>query len=364
MSAPVKLLLVDDTRANLTALLAVLDVLGHELVTASSGEETLELCASQDFAVILMDVQLPGLDGFETTKRIRASNRNQHVPIVFMSAIHDSLDYAQRGFDLGAIDYIAKPFDMTLLRAKVRALVELHVRGEQLKEQQVIIQREATKDLFIGILGHDLRGPLSAITMAAQLLLEAEDMPPQHLRTLARINNSTQRMKKLIDDVTDFTRGKLGGGIPVVLAEANMREICAALVDELQLANAQRVITLETHGQVTGMWDLPRVAQAVQNLVGNAVKHAKGDVEVRVYGKSDEVLLEVHNLGPPIPADAMERLFEPFYRGDKKGQAGLGLGLYIVKEIAVAHGAKVSVTSTEGEGTTFRIVWPKMKSQH
>jgi signal transduction histidine kinase len=372
----VSLLLVDDTRLNLALLTAVLEPLGHRLVTAMTGEKALELAQREEFAAILMDVQLPGIDGFEATRRLRAELRTQQVPIVFMSAVHGDIEYMQRGMDLGAIDYIAKPFEPTLLRAKIRAFVELYLRGERIKRQQEIIrakeraalearaqaavasEREHMKDMFIGILSHDLRNPLSSIVMAARLLLEAEDIPSHHLRSIARIANSGARMSKLIDDVSDFTRGRLGGGIPVHPGRADLVEICRAAIDELTPLFPGRPLSFETIGDCAGEWDRERIAQVVSNLVSNALRHSDAAVSVRVSGEADTVVLEVRNGGAPIAEEDMGKLFEPFHRGMHKG-GGLGLGLYIVKEIVRAHGATISVSSTATDGTSFRVLWPR-----
>ena len=372
----VNLLLVEDTRLNMVLLQGVLEPLGHRLVCATTGEEALEFAAKEDFAAILMDVQLPGIDGYEATRRLRAEPRTAQVPIVFMSAIYDRVDQIQRGMDLGAIDYIPKPFEPILLRAKIRAFVELYLRGERIKRQSEIIrvkdrataearamaalakEREHTKDLFIGVLTHDLRNPLSSIVMASRLLMEAEDVPAHHLRTIARIASSGARMGKLIDDIGDFARGRLGGGIPVNPEALDLAEICRTTVSELELVFPGRTIAIENSGSCSGSWDKGRVAQVVSNLVSNALRHSKEAVTVRIEGRGDEVELAVKNGGAPIAVDDLPRLFEPFHRGAKHG-GGLGLGLFIVKEIVRAHGATISVSSTESEGTRFVVLWPR-----
>jgi two-component system sensor histidine kinase/response regulator len=374
--SPVSLLLVEDTRLNMALLITVLEPLGHSLVCASSGEEALALAATEDFAAILMDVQLPGIDGYETTRRLRAQPRSAQVPIVFMSAIYDRAEEIQRGMDAGAIDFIPKPFEPALLRAKIRAFVELYLRGERIKQQSEIIrakdhaateaktlaalakEREHTKDLFIGVLTHDLRNPLSSIVMASRLLMEAEDIPAHHLRTIARIASSGARMGKLIDDIGDFAQGHLGGGIPVNPEAGDLGDISHSTVSELELVFPGRTIAVQCSGNCGGNWDKGRVAQVISNLVSNALRNSKEAVSVHLDGSGDHVALTVHNTGEPIPVLDLPRLFEPFHRGIKHG-GGLGLGLFIVKEIVKAHGATISVSSTQTDGTRFLVLWPR-----
>jgi signal transduction histidine kinase len=373
---PASILVVDDNPANLVALVAVLDRLGNRVVQASSGAQAIRLVEQEEFAVILLDVQMPIMDGFQTLLRLSQLPNGRHVPVIFMTALHQDMSAAQRGYAAGAIDYIIKPFDPDLLRAKVNSLVLLYRRGAELKRRAEIIavkeieagrlQADASradevnrlKDRFIGILGHDLRNPLTAITNSAHLLLRAPELADKHRNSAARILRSSERMAQMIRDVLDFTRGQLGGGIPVDPTPCNLAEICHRVVDETKAVHPQREIVLSTSGDLTAQWDAPRLEQVVSNLVVNAVHHGQGQIRVDVIGESTQITLRVRNGGPPIPADQLPTLFEAFGKGPNgRRTEGLGLGLYIVKEIVRAHGGTVQVTSTSDEGTTVACVW-------
>jgi signal transduction histidine kinase len=376
---PASILIVDDNAANLTALTAVLDALGHRVVKASSGEEALRRVMDEEFAVILIDVQMPGLDGFQTVSLLREHPRARNTPTVFLSAYHQDAVAARRGYAAGAIDYIIKPFDPDLLRAKTQALVSLYRRGAELKRRADIIHQkemeaaraqaevaraeESTrlKDKYIGILGHDLRNPLSAISNSAHLLLRAGDLPERHRKTATRILRASDRMGNMIRDVLDFTRGHLGGGIPVEPTTGDLADICHRVVDETKAVHPEREIVFAARGDLHGTWDRARLEQVVSNLVGNAVRHGEGRIVVEAVGEESEIVLRVQNGGPPIPAAQLPTIFEPFKRGPEtmRGSEGLGLGLYIVREIVRAHGGTVQVRSSAHEGTTFACVWAR-----
>lgn len=222
------------------------------------------------------------------------------------------------------------------------------------------VRVELAREQFIGILGHDLRNPLTAIQMAVEVL---GDLPDPYAPVVARAARSAQRIEAMIRDLLDFARGRLAGGIPIAPRPCDLRVICDAVVQEMQQAHPARAIRFEGAGDLRGDWDPDRVEQVVSNLVGNAVTHGIGSV--RVTGRDDgaEVVTTVHNQGPAIPAAVIPILFEPFKRAaadaDGATSQGLGLGLYIASEIVHAHGAAISVASKEGEGTTFTIRWPR-----
>ena len=373
---PASILVVDDNPANLLALDAVLDRLGHRVVQALSGRVACERVEREEFAVILLDVQMPIMDGFQTLERLNQLPNGRNTPVIFMTALHQDMTAAHRGYAAGAIDYIIKPFDPDLLRAKVNSLVSLYRRGAELKRRAEIIalkeieaaraQAEVSradeasrlKDRYIGILGHDLRNPLTAITNSAHLLLRSSELNDRHRNSAARILRASERMAQMIRDVLDFTRGQLGGGIPVEPTPTSLAEICHRVVDETKAVNPQREIVLATQGDLNGEWDAPRLEQVVSNLVANAVHHGQGQILVEAVGEQSQIILRVHNGGPPIPADELPTLFEAFSTSRKGRRTdGLGLGLYIVKEIVRAHGGTVQVASTPEEGTTVACVW-------
>jgi two-component system sensor histidine kinase/response regulator len=350
-----KILIVDDNANNLMALEAVLGQLDRPVVCASSGEEALKHVLSSQFAVILLDVKMQGMDGFETAALIRTRDRSREIPIIFLTGYDDAFREAPRAYDVGAFDYITKPYNADILRHKVAAFVRLFEQAEQLLEAQ---EGARLRDVFVGVLGHDLRNPVGAISMAAVLLNRAQDIPERHRGTIARISRSAQRMDRLIGDVLDFTRGQLAGGIPIAPEEVKLDEICQELVDELHAIHPHHPILIETQGNPAGYWDAGRLSQAVSNLLANAVQHgARDSVRVLVDGTDEAtVRLSVSNSGL-IPPEVLPRLFEPFRRGSSHA-TGLGLGLYIVREIIRAHAGQIHARSN-GDRTEFVAALPR-----
>lgn len=355
-----EILIVDDHPGNLLALDATLSPLGRTIVHADSGEAALKALLVRKFAVVLLDVQMRELDGFQTAALIRGRRSTKNLPIIFLTAYDAEFRQARRAYDLGAFDYIVKPFDPEILRHKVAAFVRLYEQEAQLLEAS---ESARIRDVFIGILGHDLRNPLGTIQMATTLLERAAtEIPERHAKNVARISRAAKRMEQLIEDVLDFTRGQLGGGIPVNRNSANLGAICQHIVEESQTANPRRQILLTTEGDLSGSWDAARLAQVVSNLVGNAVRHgAKDPVRVAAIGAAQDVRVSVSNPGF-ISEKIVARLFEPFRRGDDSS-AGLGLGLYIVREIIRAHGGQVEVQNDrERCETVFSFVLPRVDS--
>lgn len=353
-------LVVDDHPANILALESVLSPLPFRIVTAGSGVEALRLAKCEEFVLVLMDVHMPGLDGYQTVDLLRRMEGCREAAIVFLTAVHQLPEYAKRGYALGAVDYITKPFDPEVLRAKVSTLVSLYTRGRR-EERAHREELDRLKDLFLGAVGHDLRNPLNCIVMASRMMRMGQPCSVENHRSLIeRIDRSARRMNEIIDDVLDLARGKFASGMPLKLADTDLATVCRTVVAELRALHPGRVVDVNVFGDARGRWDANRLARVVSNLVGNALKHTREPrVEVRIEGTDAEVIVSVHNGGPAIAQDVVPRLFEPFRRGNT-GAEGLGLGLYIVREIARAHGGGVLVTSTAEEGTTFSVTLPRV----
>ncbi|MCY1018854.1 PAS domain-containing protein [Pyxidicoccus sp. MSG2] len=238
---------------------------------------------------------------------------------------------------------------------------------EHKQSEAALRQAVDFREQLLAVLGHDLRNPLNAISASAFQLSRAEALGAPERRAVDRIRKATARMGRMINDILDFARSRLGGGIPVARQRMNMAEACQAALEELQVSQPERQLHFEAHGDTWGDWDPDRVSQVLGNLVSNAIQHGLNEAPVRtcVRGEPDEVVLEVHNLGEPIPAELMARIFDPFktYLGPPdtaKQKRSLGLGLYIVSQIAGVHGGSVEVRSTAQDGTTFTVHWPRV----
>jgi signal transduction histidine kinase len=236
---------------------------------------------------------------------------------------------------------------------------ELSAREEREKERGRMVELQQQ---LMGIVGHDLRGPLTAIMTGAQLLSRTKEIPEARRPAVQRILSSARRMERLIRDLLDFTRVRLGSGIPVSRRWVDLATVCHKVADEIQMQQPAQVVDIQFDGDLGGQWDSDRLAQVVQNLLANAVRHGgqAGPVTLRARANGTGVVLEVHNGGAPIPSDVRTHLFEPFHPGGNGRQGGsVGLGLFIVKSIVEAHQGTVEVRSEEGEGTTFRVWLPK-----
>ena len=216
----------------------------------------------------------------------------------------------------------------------------------------------------MGVVGHDLRTPLSAIAMGAQLMARRGGLAPEQVRTLARIQHSAERSTYIIRDLLDYSRSRRGLALAIQTQWTSVAEVCERAVLEIREVHRNIAITTSHEGDTTLVADAPRIAQVVSNLVGNAVQHGRrAAVHVSSRGTPDEVVIEVHNDGPPIPPAVLPVIFEPFHRdvadaaGARTGSAGLGL--FIVREIVRAHGGNVEVRSSAEQGTTFTVHLPR-----
>jgi len=355
VQVPQKILLVDDIDDNLLALEALLRQDGIELLKAQSGETALELLLLHDVALALVDVQMPVMDGFELAELMRGSERTRHVPIIFVTAGTRETSRIFQGYDAGAVDFLFKPIEPRILRHKVHVFLELH------RQRQILRDTLRLNEELVAVVGHDLRSPLGAILMTADLLDESRD--PLARQAAALLRSSGSRMRQIIDEIFDLSRARLAGGIPVKPRPVDVVPLTRKVISELQTTHPTRKIEFCSEGDTRGDWDGARLEQVGSNLIGNALRHGAPDtaVEIAIDGTTPErVVLSVHNEGL-IPPELLRRLFEPFQqRGDQRTRAeGLGLGLYIVQQIAFAHGGDVTVDSTAARGTTFHVTLPR-----
>jgi PAS domain S-box-containing protein len=234
---------------------------------------------------------------------------------------------------------------------------------ERKRAETELRQTAEFRERFLGIVSHDLRNPLNAILLSVKALMRSDDVVRHHLKNVRRIATSAERMERMIADLLDFTRGRLGNGIPITPRPTQLRYLCQHVLEELEAGNPQRELRLRTEGDLfQGEWDPDRLAQLLGNLGKNALDYSPADspVDFVLRDEGDSVCVEVHNQGVPIPAQLLPRIFEPFKRGSEGQHAmsGLGLGLFIVQQIARAHGGRVEVRSTRAEGTTFSVRLP------
>jgi signal transduction histidine kinase len=367
MPDPIKVLLVDDVQENLVALSALLRAPGLEVFEARSGTDALELLLVHDFALAIVDVQMPEMNGFELAELMRGAERSRRVPIIFVTAgTRDQLRVFE-GYESGAVDFLFKPIDARILRHKASVFFELHRQRQQLAQEIVERDRLVTQlsetlrlnEMFYAALGHDLRNPLSAIVTGATLLAHAGD--DKAASVAGRILTSASRIGTMIDQLLDLARARLAGGIPLSPAHVNLQVLAEKVIAE-HPSGDRPPIAFEALGDLQGTWDGSRLAQALSNLVSNALQHgtAERQVTIRIDGRNPDVVIAVSNAGV-IDAAILPHLFEPFRSGraGSRRSEGLGLGLYIVEQVVKGHHGTVHVRSTEADGTTIELRLPR-----
>lgn len=225
---------------------------------------------------------------------------------------------------------------------------------------------DQSKEMFLAILGHDLRTPLGAVSMSSQFMLDTGELKEPHLTLTTRILRSARRMNRMVGDLLDFTRSRLGSGVPIVRGKMDLARVTRDAVEEVSAAQPESVLQVSTSGELQGAWDCARISQVLSNLLANAVQHGtpRTPISVTARGEAEDVVLSVHNSGPAIPTADIRDLFNPLKHLKSNGTAArgngsLGLGLYIAERIVTAHGGTIEVSSTGGAGTSFTVRLPR-----
>ncbi|HEY4241590.1 MAG TPA: response regulator [Kofleriaceae bacterium] len=389
------ILVVDDNQTNLVAIEAALSPLGRKLVLASSGVEALGKLLQQDFALIVLDVAMPGMDGFETARMIRSRDRNRATPIIFVTGMAWQDDEVLRGYELGAFDFLMKPVRPEVLRAKAGVFVtlqertyELQQKAEELRltqrrahERELLAQRrrfeaevmerqmaqlaetDRRKDEFLAILAHELRNPLQPLQTAVEVLEHDPDRPvPERIRKI--VQRQVHHISRLVDDLLDvarFTAGKL----ELRRQPVQLSDVIEESITTTATVVAQRKHQLVKHAGPPAIvhGDATRLVQCVSNLINNAAKYTNpGGVITVEWGAEDHgAVIRVIDNGKGISQDLLPRIFDMFVqeRVTPDGAGGLGLGLGLVRRLVELHGGVVSARSSgEGLGSAFEIILP------
>ncbi|HEY5798846.1 MAG TPA: HAMP domain-containing sensor histidine kinase, partial [Burkholderiaceae bacterium] len=225
-----------------------------------------------------------------------------------------------------------------------------------------------SQNMFLAILGHDLRNPLGTVTTGATFIMRASEIPPKYVLAATRIFNSGQRMSKLINDLIDFTRTHLGSGLPVKPRKADLAEVCMNVIDEMRTLHAERVIAFDVIGKADAVVDDDRISQVLSNLIGNAIQHGdkRSPIVVQLCATLDDVVITVNNRGDTIDNNTLAGIFEPLVRmnrpsaSESNRDTSLGIGLFIAREIVAAHRGRISAESDDSTGTTFTVTLPRL----
>lgn len=387
---PSKILIVDDLPENLQALEALLRHDQRVIHQASSGDAALALLLEHEFALAILDVQMPGMNGFELAEVMRSTSRTRHIPIVFVSAAGRELDYAFKGYENGAVDFLYKPIDPGAVRSKVAVFVALDQQRRETRRQMLALERSRQeqetllrelnqtqqelqrslkmRDEFMSLVAHELRTPLNTLFLETQMRSlqikrgNAAAFAPQQMEAMVqRDERQIKSMIRLIDDMLDVSRMR-SGKLSIRPTQVQLMSLLERVVSDLSLqaATTGSSLTLQPHDPVSGCWDEFRVEQVIVNLLTNALRYGGGQpVQVSVEQVGECVRIDVRDGGKGIAPGDLERIFEPYERGARNGEPkGLGLGLYISRQLAISHSGELRVTSNPGEGSTFSLMLP------
>jgi two-component system sensor histidine kinase/response regulator len=360
-----KILLVDDRPENLVALEAALRPLGQHLVSAQSGEEALRCLLTTEFAVILLDVQMPGMDGFETAAHIKERERSRHIPIIFLTAISRELHQQLRGYEVGAVDYIAKPFDPWVLRSKVAVFVELYEKSRRVQEQaEQLTRSNAELEQFAEIVSHDLRNPLVSVVGYLQMLADESTGPigAEAKEFVGRALRAAESMGTLIDDLLGYAlAGRAVGPMRATDSGQAVERAVSNLHAEIKTAAAK----ISAEGLPVVRADSSQLTRLFQNLIGNSVKYRCPEraleVDIGAERRDDDWVFSVADNGAGVVSDEAGSVFTMFYRGSSaQGRPGTGIGLAICKKVVEGHGGRIWAEPRDDGGTVMRFTLPAL----
>jgi signal transduction histidine kinase len=402
----VNLLLVDDRPENLLALQAILEPLGQNLVLAHSGDEALKCVLQHEFACILLDVQMPEMNGFDVAQIIKSREKSRYIPIIFLSAINKEDSYVFKGYSMGAVDYVFKPFNPDVLRSKVAVFVDLYLKQQQIMEQAEMLaesqrremelshraelyeaeaksaeqlgelnkqlqERQAELEQAMGVrnrfyasMSHELRTPINAVIGYSTLMIDNIYGPlnEKQREGLQRTLRAARHLLELVNDVLDLSKIE-AGKIELAMQPVNI----ATLIDDLFVTvrpladeHDSKLTFSHPEEQMTVVTDPRRVRQILLNLLSNAIKfglHKPINVNT-ARTESGGIAISVVDQGEGISAEDQSRIFEEFVQVSPTQQLGTGLGLPISRRLATLLDGSLSVQSTPGKGSTFTLTLP------
>jgi signal transduction histidine kinase len=397
--APIPILIVDDEPKNLVVLESILTDPDYRLVRAHSADEALLALVAEQFALLILDIRMPGMTGFELAEVIKKRKKTAQVPIIFLTAYYSEDQHVLEGYGSGAVDYLHKPVNPQILRSKVAVFVELHRKSrdvalangallqevkerrhaeEQLRqlndtlEQRVqerteeLRQANRLKDEFLAMLGHELRNPLAAIMNAVQVMHLSSGDAARISRSVALMDRQTRNLRRIVDDLLDVarvTRGK----IELRREPADVVQIVSHAIDVVRphlRAGEEIALKAEGTSALSIDADRTRLEQAIVNLLLNAIKFTDQDRRIQVFVEQtgQSVVITVADNGIGIAPEMLARIFDLFAQADRsldRSQGGLGIGLFICKRLVELHGGTITASSDgPGRGASFRIELP------
>jgi signal transduction histidine kinase len=365
------ILIVDDTPENLISLKKVLERHNFEVDTASSGEEALKKVLKNEYVLIILDVQMPGMDGFEVAEAISGYSKAKETAIIFLSAANTELKFITKGYSSGGLDYITKPVDMDILLLKVKTFYRIYEQSRKLIEIQKALldeiefrkKAERKKDEFISIASHELKTPLTSVKGYVQLLGRSVDKGdiPTVKKHLAKAQVQLEKLNELIADLLDISKIE-SGKLKFNKKHFVLDTLLDGVLEIIHQANPEFNFIRKGTAPQQIYADEMRIEQVIVNFLTNAIKYSPGTsrVEVNLHTTGDNLYLGVRDFGIGIEPELQKHVFEKFYRVEETSIhfQGLGIGLYISAEIINRHGGEVGVKSKLGEGSEFYFTLP------
>jgi two-component system, sensor histidine kinase and response regulator len=370
------ILIVDDSPENIFTLKTLLELHDFPTDTAAGGEETLRKVLKNSYALIILDVQMPGMDGFEVAEALAGNSATKDIPIIFLSAINVEKKYITKGYLSGGIDYVTKPIDPDILLLRVKTFYRLYEQNRVLNEMQDSLKKEIEfrktaqqeaqaaakrKDEFMSIASHELKTPLASLKAYVQLMersLDKNDKVRAYVdRTLVQIN----KLNNLIVDLLDTSRIE-NGKLKLNESLFNFGKLIKDSVEMISQTYPDYEIRMKGGNDVLVSGDELRLEQVILNYLTNAIKYSPDAkvIEIECSTENDNLIVAVRDFGIGIPKENQAEVFQKFYRVEETARRfqGLGIGLYICFEIIRRHRGKCWLESEPGKGSTFYFSLP------
>lgn len=368
---PVKnrILIVDDQSSNIKVIGETLKGL-YDIQFARSGREAMDMVDENPPDLILLDIMMPGIDGYEVCRRLKDKRKSAEIPIIFITARDDACDET-KGFNLGAVDYITKPFNPDIVKARVKTHIELKRHRDHLNEivkertsQLIHSDRLATLGTISAAVAHEIKNPLFFISGNAELVPHyiAKGQYERVVEKVDKILEGTRRISRLVEYLKGYSRKKDSDRL--------ICRVCDVVSDSLDLIGyrlKQSRVTVKCPPippDLTVRCDLQKISQVLVNLMGNALDamgDSEGTIDIGAGKKDGDVVISVRDSGPGIDGDRVSSIFDPFVTSKPKEQ-GTGLGLFIARHLVEEHGGRVEITRNDGEGAEFTITLPEGKT--
>lgn len=365
------ILIVDDSRENIISLKKVLEKNNFEVDTASSGEEALKKVLKRSYVLIILDVQMPGMDGFEVAEAISGYSKAKETAIIFLSAASTNIKLITRGYSSGGLDYITKPVDMNILLLKVKTFYRIYEQSRALTEMQkallaeIEIRKDAErkKDEFISIASHELKTPLTSVKGYIQLLersIDKGDIATVKTR-LYKVQDHIEKLNILVADLLDISKIE-SGKLKFTKKYFPIDPLLDSIIEVMEQTHPHIKIIKTESVKVNVFGDDMRIEQVIINFITNAIKYSPGTHEIQIFSRlcNEKIYIAVKDFGIGMSKEHQEKIFSKFYRVEETSERfqGLGIGLYICQQIIQRHKGTIGVKSTPSEGSEFYFYLP------